>query len=168
MVAIKLTEHQEKEDNFSAEQLAQVDEHVRNNRGKPGALIPVLEEVQSILGYLPVSIQMRVARGLNIPPSNVYGVITFYSFFTMVPKGRHGIRVCFGTACYVKGSQRIFEKLSAFLGIGRGGCTDDRRFSLETVRCLGVCGLAPVMMIDEDPHGQLKISEVDKKLTPYE
>lgn len=167
-MAIRLAQAQSELSQFSQEELSQVDRIISGNRGKPGALIPVLEEVQSTLGYLPVSIQLRVAKGLNIPPSNVYGVVTFYSFFTMVPKGRHGIRVCFGTACYVKGAQRIFEKLSSSLGIGRGGCTDDRRFSLETVRCLGVCGLAPVMMIDEDPHGQLKASEVEKKLTPYE
>jgi NADH:ubiquinone oxidoreductase subunit E len=167
-VAIKLAQAQSELSQFSQEDLSRIDGIINRNYGKPGALIPVLEEVQSTLGYLPVSIQLRVAKGLNIPPSNVYGVVTFYSFFTMVPKGRHGIRVCFGTACYVKGAQRIFEKLSSHLGIGRGGCTDDRRFSLETVRCLGVCGLAPVMVIDEDPHGQLKASEVEKKLTPYE
>lgn len=153
---------------FSQEHMDRVSGIIQNNRGKPGALIPVLEEVQSVLGYLPVAIQMKVAEGLNIPVATVYGVVTFYSFFSMVPKGRHNIRVCFGTACYVKGAQRIFEKLSSSLGIAKGGCTPDRRFSLETVRCLGVCGLAPVMLVDEDPHGQLKVSEVEKGLASYE
>lgn len=165
---MRLADRQEELAEFSQEQMDQVDEIIQTNRGKPGALIPVLEDVQSILGYLPVAVQMIVAQGLNIPAADVYGVVTFYSFFTMVPKGRHNIRVCFGTACYVKGAQRIFEKLSSSLGIGHGGCTEDRRFSLETVRCLGVCGLAPVMLIDEDVHGQLKISEAEKGLTSYE
>ena len=167
-MAIRLESVKEELSDFSQEQMDRVDEIIQTNRGKPGALIPVLEEVQSVLGYLPVAVQVKVSRGLNIPVSNVYGVVTFYSFFTMVPKGRHNIRVCFGTACYVKGSQRIFEKLSSSLGVGHGGCTEDRRFSLETVRCLGVCGLAPVMLIDEDVHGQLKISEAEKGLTSYE
>ena len=167
-MAIPKTQEQAGLDDFSAEELARVDEIIRHHKGRPGALIPVLEEVQTVLGYLPVSIQLRVARGLNVPPSNVYGVVTFYSFFTMVPKGRHTIRVCLGTACYVRGGQRILSKLSDVLAIEPGNCTEDRRFSLDTVRCLGACGLAPVMVIDEDPHGQLKATEVEKKLTPYE
>ena len=153
---------------FSAEQLKEVDDIASKHRSRPGALIPVLEQVQEVLGYLPKGALMKVARGLNIPIANVYGVVTFYSFFTMVPKGRHNIRVCFGTACYVKGAQRVFDKLSDCLGIGRGGCTEDRRFSLETVRCLGVCGLAPVIVIDEDTHGQVKTSEVEGSLDSYE
>lgn len=153
---------------FSAEQLQEVDVITSKHRGKPGALIPVLEQVQEVLGYLPTGILMKVSKGLNIPVANVYGVVTFYSFFTMVPKGRHNIRVCFGTACYVKGAKRIFNKLSNVLGIGRGECTKDRRFSLETVRCLGVCGLAPVIVIDEDTHSQVIASELEGILSPYE
>ena len=160
--------YQELEQEFSPEELAQVDEIIANFKGTPGALIPVLEEVQSVLGYLPTAALMKVAKGLTIPIANVYGVVTFYSFFSMVPKGRHNIRVCFGTACYVKGAQRIFDKLSDVLGIGRGGCTQDMRFSLETVRCLGVCGLAPVKLIDEDAHGQLKVPEIEGILDQYE
>ena len=160
--------YQELEQEFSPEELAQVDEIITSFKGTPGALIPVLEEVQSVLGYLPTAVLMKVAKGLTIPIANVYGVVTFYSFFSMVPKGRHNIRVCFGTACYVKGAQRVFDKLSDVLGIGRGGCTQDRRFSLETVRCLGVCGLAPVKLIDEDAHGQLKVPEIEGILDQYE
>ncbi len=167
-MAIPKTHEQAGLEEFSAEALARADEIIARYKGKPGALIPVLEEVQTVLGYLPVSVQMRVARGLNIPPSNVYGVVTFYSFFTMVPKGRHTLRVCLGTACYVRGGQRILSKLSDALAIEPGNCTEDRRFSLDTVRCLGACGLAPVMMIDDDPHGQLKAAEVEKKLASYE
>ncbi len=167
-MAIKLADRQEELAEFSQEQLTQVDEIVEKNRGKPGALIPVLEGVQSVLGYLPVAIQVKVAQGLNIPIADVYGVVSFYSFFSMVPKGRHGIRVCVGTACYVKGAQRIFDKLSSTLNVEKGGCTEDRRFSLETVRCLGVCGIAPVVIIDEEAHGLLEAKTVEKILDQYE
>lgn len=153
---------------FSPEQLKEVDDIITRHKGKPGALIPVLEQVQEVLGFLPKAIQVKVAKGLNIPIANLYGVVTFYSFFSMVPKGRHNARVCFGTACYVKGAQRIFNKLTDVLGIERGGCTEDRRFSLETVRCLGVCGLAPVIVVDEDTHGQVKVPEVEGILGQYE
>ena len=167
-MAIQLADRQEELAEFSQEQLAQVDEIIQKNQGKPGALIPVLEDVQSALGYLPVAIQVKVAQGLNIPIADVYGVVSFYSFFTMVPKGRHSIRVCVGTACYVKGAQRLFDKLSSTLNVEKGGCTEDRRFSLETVRCLGVCGIAPVIVIDEEAHGLLEAKTVEKILDPYE
>ena len=155
-------------DEFSPEQFQIIDDIVEKNRGKQGSLIPVLEQLQETLGYLPKAIQMRVAEGLNIPVAKVYGVVSFYSFFTMTPRGRHNIRVCFGTACYVKGSQKLFNKLRNVLGIGCGECTADRRFSMETVRCLGVCGLAPVKVIDEDTHGRVKVQEIEEILTQYE
>ncbi len=167
-MAIQLADRQEELAEFSQEQLAEVDEIVQKNREKPGALIPVLEDVQSALGYLPVAIQVKVAQGLNIPIADVYGVVSFYSFFTMVPKGRHSIRVCVGTACYVKGAQRLFDKLSSTLNVEKGGCTEDKRFSLETVRCLGVCGIAPVIVVDEEAHGLLEAKTVEKILDPYE
>lgn len=167
-MAIRLDSVKEELTEFSQEQLEQVDGVIQANRGKPGALIPVLEQVQSHLGYLPIAVQVKVAQGLNIPIADVYGVVSFYSFFSMVPKGRHGIRVCAGTACYVKGAQRILEKLSSTLGVDRGGCTEDRRFSLETVRCLGVCGIAPVVVIDEETHGLLDASTVEGILDQYE
>ena len=156
------------EQEFSPEKLAQVDEIITSFKGRAGALIPVLEEVQSVLGYLPTAILMKVAKGLTIPIANVYGVVTFYSFFSMVPKGKHNIRICFGTACYVRGIQRILDKLSDTLGIKSGECTEDRRFSLETVRCLGVCGLAPVIVINEDTHGLLKAPKIEGILDQYE
>ena len=167
-MAIQLADRQEELAEFSQEQLAEVDEIIQKNREKPGALIPVLEDVQSALGYLPVAIQVKVAQGLNIPIADVYGVVSFYSFFTMEPKGRHSIRVCVGTACYVKGAQRLFDKLSSTLNVEKGGCTEDRRFSLETVRCLGVCGIAPVIVINEEAHGLLEAKTVEKILDPYE
>lgn len=152
---------------FSAEELAQVEQIIEQHKSKPGALIPVLEQVQDVLGYLPMTTQMQVARGLNIPVANVYGVVTFYSFFTMVPRGKHVIRVCLGTACYVRGSQKILDKMSDVLGIEPGGCTEDRQFSLETVRCLGACGLAPVVVVDDDTHGQVKTAKVEGILSQY-
>lgn len=152
---------------FTSEQLAKVDEIIKSYKGKPGALIPVLEQVQDVCGYLPMALQLRVAKGLTLPVANVYGVVTFYSFFTMVPRGKHVIRVCLGTACYVRGGQRILEEVSNNLGIVPGECTADRNFSLETVRCLGACGLAPVVVIDEDTHGQMKPSKLGSVLAQY-
>lgn len=152
---------------FSPEQLKQVDEIIAQHKGKPGALIPVLEQAQEVLGYLPMPAQLFVAKGLNLPVANVYGVVTFYSFFTMVPRGRHNIRVCLGTACYVRGGQKLLEKLQSVLGIDPGGCTEDKRFSLETVRCLGACGLAPVIVVDNDTHGQMKPTKLEAVLAHY-
>jgi NADH:ubiquinone oxidoreductase subunit E len=154
-------------DEFTIEQLAKVDEIILSHTGKPGSLIPVLEQVQEVLGYLPAAVQQKVAKGLNIPVANVYGVVTFYSFFTMVPRGKHNVRVCLGTACYVRGSQRLLERLSEILGIAPGGCTEDRFFSLETVRCLGACGLAPVIVVDADTHGQMKPTKLEGILAQY-
>lgn len=152
---------------FTSEQLAEVDEIIAKYKSKPGALIPVLEEVQDVCGFLPMALQYRVAKGLNLPVANVYGVVTFYSFFTMVPRGKHVVRVCLGTACYVRGGQRILEELVHNLGIEPGECTEDRNFSLETVRCLGACGLAPVVVIDEDTHGQVKPAKLGAMLDQY-
>ena len=154
-------------DEFSPEQFQTIDDIMEKNRGKQGALIPVLEKVQEVLGYLPRAIQRRVAEGLNIPVAKVYGVVSFYSLFTMTPRGRHNIRVCLGTACYVRGGQKIFKNLSDVLGIKHGGCTEDKRFSLETVRCLGVCGLAPVIVADADTHSQVKLPKLEEILDQY-
>jgi len=152
---------------FSAEQIKQTEAVIARFRGKPGCLIPVLEQVQEILGYLPVPVQMLIADGLNLPPAQVYGVVTFYSFFTMTPRGRHTLRVCLGTACYVRGSQKLLETLRGRFNVEPGGCTEDRRFSLETVRCLGACGLAPVVVVDNDTHGQMKPGKLDALIDRY-
>lgn len=152
---------------FSAEQWREVDAVIGRYRDKPGALIPVLEEVQAVTGYLPEEVQRRVARGLDVPLSRVYGVVTFYSFFTMQPRGRHQIRVCLGTACHVRGAQRNVEHLCHRLGVDVGACTPDRQFGIEVVRCLGACGLAPVMVIDEDTHKQVKEAKLDNILSRY-
>jgi NADH:ubiquinone oxidoreductase subunit E len=145
-----------------------VDRVVEKSRGKPGALIPVLEEVQGITGYLPEAVQRKVAQGLAIPLSHVYGVTTFYSFFTMKPRGKHQIRVCLGTACHVRGAKRNMEHLMRTLKLQPGECTEDRQFSLDAVRCLGACGLAPVMVVDEETHKQVKEAKLDGILKRYQ
>jgi NADH-quinone oxidoreductase subunit E len=153
---------------FSQEQFRQVDAIIERYRGRPGSLIPALADIQGVLGYLPHEIQQRIAQGLNLPQSQVFGVVTFYSFFTMVPRGRHTIRVCLGTACYVRGGKKNLDRLVQDLGIEAGDTTADRRFSLETIRCLGACGLAPVIVVDEDTYKQVKERKVLEILGRYE
>ena len=155
-------------DEFDAEQWQKVDEIIQKYRNKAGALIPVLEEIQEVTGYLPVSLQRRIALGLKVPFSEVYGVVTFYSFFTMVPRGRHTVRCCLGTACYVRGGKKNLDRLSSLLKVEQGETTGDRRFSLETVRCLGACGLAPVMVVDDDTYRQMKPTKIPEILGSYE
>lgn len=152
---------------FTSDQWDQIDTVLSKFCGKPGALIPVLEEIQEISGYLPESIQRHVAKGLGIPLSIVYGVVTFYSFFTMKPRGKHQVRICLGTACHVRGSKRILEELEQDLMIEPGECTPDRSFSLEVVRCLGACGLAPVMVVDDQTHKQVKAAKLTQILKQY-
>jgi NADH:ubiquinone oxidoreductase subunit E len=156
------------EQEFSLEELSIVHAIIEQHKSKPGSLIPVLEEIQEAIGYLPKTIQRKVALGLKIPFSEVYGVVTFYSFFTMVPRGRHTIRCCLGTACYVKGGKKNLEWFTGNLKISPGETTADRRFSLETVRCLGACGLAPVTMVDDDTFRQVKPSQLPKTLEAYD
>jgi NADH-quinone oxidoreductase E subunit len=158
----------EAQEEFTAEQRAAVDGVIKKYKKKPGSLIPVLEEVQEAIGYLPKPVMERVALGLKVPFSEVYGVVTFYSFFTMAPKGKHVVRCCLGTACYVRGGKRILETLTDTLKVQPGETTPDRNFSLETVRCLGACGLAPVVVVDEDTHRQMKPSKISGVLEAYE
>ena len=155
-------------DEFTAAELSTADAIIARYRSKPGALIPVLEDVQDALGYLPASIQKKIALGLGVPFSEVYGVVTFYSFFTMVPRGKHTVKCCLGTACYVRGSKKILEKLSGTLGIEPGETTADRLFSLETVRCLGACGLAPVITTDDETFRHVKPAKVVELLKNYD
>lgn len=152
---------------FKPEQIAKLDAIIQKHRGRPGALIPVLEEAQVVLEYLPVSAQKRVAEGLNLPLAQVFGVVTFYSFFTMKPKGRHTVRVCLGTACYVRGGKTLVENISREWKVKEGDTTPDRRFTLETVRCLGACGLGPVIVVDANVHGRVKPSKTKGILDLY-
>jgi NADH:ubiquinone oxidoreductase subunit E len=152
---------------FTAEQVAKLDAIIAKYQGKPGGLIPVLEEAQVALEYLPVSVQKRVAKGLNLPFSRVYGVVTFYSFFTMKPRGRHTIRVCLGTACYVRGGKALADAIKKEYGLEEGDTTADRRFTYESVRCLGACGLGPVVVVGEDVHGRVKPTKLKDILSQY-
>lgn len=153
---------------LTPEVMAKVDGIIDAHKGKPGCLIPVLEECQGVTGYLPVELQEYIGKALSIPGSTIYGVVTFYSFFSMVPKGRHIIKVCLGTACYVRGTKNIMKVLGDKLGLQVGQTTEDRRFSLEAVRCLGACGLAPVMVVDEDTHGGVTLDRIENILERYE
>jgi NADH:ubiquinone oxidoreductase subunit E len=152
---------------FTPEQIQKLDAIVEKFKDKPGGLIPVLEEAQMVLEYLPIPVQKRIAKGLNLPLSRVYGVVTFYSFFTMTPRGRHTIRVCLGTACYVRGGKALAETIEKLYGITEGETTADRRFTYESVRCLGACGLGPVIVVDEDVHGRMKPAKVKDILNQY-
>jgi NADH:ubiquinone oxidoreductase subunit E len=155
-------------DTLSVDDLERVDQVVAKYKGRHGSLIPALKESQEIYGYLPKQVQRRIAEGLNLSPSQVYGVVSFYAFFTTVPRGKHIIRVCLGTACYVKGSKQIVEKIETELNLKVGGITKDRRFSLEAVRCLGCCSLAPAMVIDDDTHALVDPAEAVRIVKSYE
>jgi len=155
-------------DTVSPEELTKIDRIIARYKGKHGSLIPALKESQDVCGYLPKQVQRRIAEGLNLSPSQVFGVVSFYAFFTTVPRGRHIIRVCLGTACYVKGSKQILERIEQELGLKVGGMTKDRKFSLEAVRCLGCCSLAPAMVIDNDTHALVEPSEAIKIVRSYD
>ncbi len=148
--------------------MAQVDEVVNRLKGKPGCLIPVLEACQEIVGYLPAELQEYLSKRLHIPGSTIYGVVTFYSFFSMVPKGRHVIKVCLGTACYVRGTKHILKRIGEDYSLEVGQTSEDRRFSLEAVRCLGACGLAPTVVVDGDTYGGVRPDKIGHILGKYE
>ncbi len=152
---------------FTAEKITRLDAIIARYKGKPGGLIPVLEEAQVCLEYLPVSVQRKIARELNLPFSRVYGVVTFYSFFTMTPRGRHTIRVCLGTACYVRGGKALSKAIEKEIGVAEGETTPDRKFTFESVRCLGACGLGPVVVVDDQVHGRMKPSKIKDVLNQY-
>ena len=140
---------------------------IQQHKDTPGALLPVLQEAQGIYGYLPIEVQTMVAEGLDISLSEVYGVATFYSQFSLTPKGEHQISVCLGTACYVKGADKVLAELEKQLGIKSGECTEDGLFSLDSCRCVGACGLAPVMMVDDEVYGKMTPDKVDAVLESY-
>ena len=152
---------------FTPEQLKKLDDIIAKYKDKPGSLIPVLEEAQMVLEFLPMPILKIVAAGLNLPLSRVYGVVTFYSFFTMTPRGKHTVRVCLGTACYVRGGKSIYDTMKKELNVEEGETTVDRLFTLETVRCVGACGLGPVVFVGENVHGRLKPGKVKDVIKQY-
>ena len=144
--------------------LQQVIDELKN---EPGALMPIMQRAQDIFGYLPEDVQNIIAKGLDIPVSDVYGVATFYAQFNLEPKGKYIISVCLGTACYVKGAQLVLDELEKVLGVPAGSTTPDGMFTLNATRCLGACGLAPVMMINEDVYGRLTPDQVGPILDKY-
>lgn len=150
------------------EQRIKLDEVIAAHKGQPGALMPVLQEAQEIYGYLPPEVQTYIAHGMGVPASEVYGVATFYAQFLLNPKGEHPISVCLGTACYVKGSGKLMNKITEILGIEGGEITDDRKFSLDATRCIGACGLAPVLTIGEDVYGRLEPKDIEGILAKYQ
>lgn len=149
------------------EQEAKLQELIGRLKEQKGALMPILQGAQEIYGYLPIEVQKMIADGLNIPLEEVYGVSTFYSQFSLNPKGQYKISVCLGTACYVKGSGDVFSRLCTALGIQGGECTPDGKFSLEACRCIGACGLAPVMTINDEVYGRLVPDDIPTILAKY-
>jgi len=150
------------------EKMEQLRKVIAEHKDEPGPLMPIMHAAQEIFSYLPQDVQIEIAEGLGITLSEVYGVATFYSHFSLEPKGEHVISVCMGTACYVKGAQAVLDKLSDSLGIQPGGTTKDGKFTLLATRCLGACGLAPVLTVGEAVHGRVTPDEVPAILSLYE
>lgn len=153
--------------NGTPEQEEQLRAVIEKCKSDKSLLMHVMQQAQSIYGYLPFEVQAMIADGMDIPLEKVYGVSTFYAQFALSPKGKYNISVCLGTACYVKGAQDILDKICEKLGIGPDECTKDGVFSIEACRCIGACGLAPVMMINEDVYGNLKTDQIDQILAKY-
>ncbi len=164
-------EQQEKhtcvEEASEEELLLRLDEVITEYKNKPGALIPVLQIAQAMFGYLPEKVLKRISLGLDKSYSEVAGVVSFYSFFSTQPKGKHMIRVCLGTACYVRGGKEVLKALKDRLKIDVGETTKDRMFSLDVARCFGACGLAPAIMIDNDVHQRVKPARIQSILDQY-
>ena len=140
---------------------------IEEHKGQEGALMPILQKAQEIYGYLPIEVQSMISEATGIPMEKIYGVVTFYAQFSLNPKGKYKISVCLGTACYVKGSGDLYNKLMEKLGIEGGGCTPDGKFSLEACRCIGACGLAPVLTVNDDVYGKLTVDDIDDILAKY-
>lgn len=149
------------------EQEEQLMKAIAEHKGQDGALIPVLHEAQNIYGYLPIEVQKIISDELGVSMAEIYGVVTFYTQFTTNPKGKYNIAVCLGTACYVKGSGVLLEKIKEKLGIDVGECTPDGKYSIEATRCIGACGLAPVLTVNDDVYGRLTPDDIDGILAKY-
>ena len=149
------------------EQEAELKKVIAAHKNQKGAVIPVLHEAQNIYGYLPIEVQEMISEGLNVPLAEIYGIVTFYAQFSLNPKGKYQIGVCLGTACYVKGSGDILEKVKEILGIDVGECTPDGMFSIDATRCIGACGLAPVLTVNEDVYGRLVVDDVPGIIEKY-
>lgn len=150
------------------EQAAKLDAVIAECTGDVSKLMHVMQVAQEIYGYLPFEVQQKIADGMKVPLEKVYGVATFYAQFALSPKGKYAISVCLGTACYVKGAQEILDELSAQLGIDAEECTADGKYSLTACRCIGACGLAPVMTVNDDVYGKITAADVKGILAKYE
>ena len=155
-------------DQWTCRKFQQLQQVIDEYKGKPGSLIPIMQKAQDIFGYLPLEVQQYIADGLNVPLQNIYGISTFYSQFNLEPKGKHSIGLCMGTACYVRGAQLVLDKIQEQLGISMGETTEDKMFTLVATRCLGCCGLAPVMMIDDNVYGRLTPDQIPEILKKYQ
>ena len=149
-------------------QEAELKKVIEKYKTQPGGLMPALQEAQGIYGYLPYEVQKMIAEGMDVDLSTVYGVATFYAQFSLTPKGEYNVSICLGTACYVKGAGIIFDKFAEKLGIGADECTADGKFSLTACRCIGACGLAPVLTVNEEVYGRLEAKDVDTILAKYQ
>ena len=149
------------------EQEAQLKAVIEAKKSIPGSLMQVMQDAQEIYGYLPLEVQQIIAEGMGVSVEEVYGIATFYAQFALSPKGKYNISVCLGTACYVKGAQKLLDRLVAVLGIQPGDCTADGKFSLEACRCIGACGLAPVLTVNEDVYGRLTDKDIDGIIAKY-
>lgn len=146
------------------EQLLQV---IENHKDQAGSLMPILQQAQDIYGYLPIEVQQIIAENTSYTMAEIYGVVTFYAQFSLCPKGEYKIAVCLGTACYVKGSGDILDKIREKLGIEVGECSSDGKYSLDATRCIGACGLAPVLTVNDDVYGRLTVDDVEGILAKY-
>ena len=156
-------------ENFTEKELAQLDEILAEYGSKKGTLIPILQKAQGVFGYLPREVLVRISEKTEIPISQVYGVVTFYAQFHLEPRGRNIIRSCQGTACHVRGGKSIMDEIVAYLGLGEGQITTkDLKFTLESVACIGCCGLAPVIMVNDDTHGRLAPEAIPGILDQYQ
>ncbi len=149
------------------QQKQQLLQAIEDNSKTPGALIPILQSAQEIYGYLPIEVQSMIAKETKIPLANIYGVATFYAQFFLEPKGKYKINVCLGTACYVRGAGKIIERIKERLGIDVGECTADGEFSVDATRCIGACGLAPVLTVNDEVYGRLTLNDLDNLLDKY-
>jgi NADH:ubiquinone oxidoreductase subunit E len=145
-----------------------LDQIIDRYKASSGAVIPVLRECQEQVGYLPKPLMDYIGQGLNVPRSEVFGIASFYALFSFEPKGRHTIKVCKGTACFVKGVNEVIRRIEHEYDVPEGGTDEERRFSLESVRCLGACGFAPVMVVDQDTHGCVSADRIKNVLDPYD
>ena len=149
------------------EQEAQLRAVIAELNDDRGSLMPILQKAQDIYGYLPIEVQTMISDKLGIPLAEIYGVVTFYTQFSLNPKGNYKVSVCLGTACYVKGSGDVLEAIKTKLGIDVGECTPDRKFSLDATRCIGACGLAPVLTVNDEVYGKVTVDDVDEILGKY-